>query len=35
MAIVIAKLGDDISTDVIYPGRYMAGSRRSRSPPAA
>jgi 3-isopropylmalate/(R)-2-methylmalate dehydratase small subunit len=21
---VIAKLGDDISTDVIYPGRYMA-----------
>ena len=24
MAIVIAKLGDDVSTDVIYPGRYMA-----------
>ena len=24
MARVIAKLGDDISTDVIYPGRYMA-----------
>ena len=24
MALVIAKLGDDISTDVIYPGRYMA-----------
>ncbi len=24
MAQVIAKLGDDISTDVIYPGRYMA-----------
>ena len=24
MAHVIAKLGDDISTDVIYPGRYMA-----------
>jgi 3-isopropylmalate/(R)-2-methylmalate dehydratase small subunit len=24
MAKVIAKLGDDISTDVIYPGRYMA-----------
>jgi len=24
MATVIAKLGDDISTDVIYPGRYMA-----------
>lgn len=24
MAIVAYKLGDDISTDVIYPGRYMA-----------
>jgi len=24
MAKVIAKLGDDVSTDVIYPGRYMA-----------
>jgi 3-isopropylmalate/(R)-2-methylmalate dehydratase small subunit len=24
MATVIATLGDDISTDVIYPGRYMA-----------
>jgi hypothetical protein len=24
MPTVIAKLGDDISTDVIYPGRYMA-----------
>jgi 3-isopropylmalate/(R)-2-methylmalate dehydratase small subunit len=24
MATIIAKLGDDISTDVIYPGRYMA-----------
>ncbi|HSD30148.1 MAG TPA: 3-isopropylmalate dehydratase small subunit [Vicinamibacteria bacterium] len=24
MARVIAKLGDDVSTDVIYPGRYMA-----------
>jgi 3-isopropylmalate/(R)-2-methylmalate dehydratase small subunit len=24
MALVIAKLGDDVSTDVIYPGRYMA-----------
>ena len=24
MAKVISKLGDDISTDVIYPGRYMA-----------
>jgi 3-isopropylmalate/(R)-2-methylmalate dehydratase small subunit len=24
MAKVVLKLGDDISTDVIYPGRYMA-----------
>jgi 3-isopropylmalate/(R)-2-methylmalate dehydratase small subunit len=24
MARVIANLGDDVSTDVIYPGRYMA-----------
>ncbi len=24
MSRVIAKLGDDVSTDVIYPGRYMA-----------
>lgn len=24
MAIVVIKLGDDISTDVIYPGRFMA-----------
>jgi 3-isopropylmalate/(R)-2-methylmalate dehydratase small subunit len=24
MATVMIKLGDDISTDVIYPGRYMA-----------
>jgi 3-isopropylmalate/(R)-2-methylmalate dehydratase small subunit len=24
MAQVIAKLGDDVSTDLIYPGRYMA-----------
>jgi 3-isopropylmalate/(R)-2-methylmalate dehydratase small subunit len=24
MAQVISKLGDDVSTDVIYPGRYMA-----------
>lgn len=24
MATVIYKLGDDISTDIIYPGRYMA-----------
>jgi len=24
MPLVVLKLGDDISTDVIYPGRYMA-----------
>lgn len=24
MASVVLKLGDDISTDIIYPGRYMA-----------
>jgi 3-isopropylmalate/(R)-2-methylmalate dehydratase small subunit len=24
MPTVIASLGDDVSTDVIYPGRYMA-----------
>ena len=24
MATVVLKLGDDVSTDVIYPGRYMA-----------
>jgi 3-isopropylmalate/(R)-2-methylmalate dehydratase small subunit len=24
MAKVVLKLGDDISTDIIYPGRYMA-----------
>ena len=24
MATVVLKLGDDISTDIIYPGRYMA-----------
>jgi 3-isopropylmalate/(R)-2-methylmalate dehydratase small subunit len=24
MARVVVKLGDDVSTDVIYPGRYMA-----------
>lgn len=24
MAKVILKLGDDVSTDIIYPGRYMA-----------
>ncbi len=24
MATIVLKLGDDVSTDVIYPGRYMA-----------
>ncbi len=24
MANVVLKLGDDISTDIIYPGRFMA-----------
>ena len=24
MAKVVLSLGDDISTDIIYPGRYMA-----------
>src|SRR5512137_1299231 len=24
MASVVLKLGDDVSTDIIYPGRYMA-----------
>ena len=24
MATVVLKLGDDVSTDIIYPGRYMA-----------
>jgi 3-isopropylmalate/(R)-2-methylmalate dehydratase small subunit len=32
MAKVIAKLGDDISTDVIYPGRYMATVLPSETP---
>ena len=32
MATVIAKLGDDISTDVIYPGRYMATVLPSETP---
>jgi 3-isopropylmalate dehydratase small subunit len=32
MARVIAKLGDDISTDVIYPGRYMATVLPSETP---
>ena len=32
MATVIAKLGDDISTDVIYPGRYMATVLATETP---
>lgn len=32
MATVICKLGDDISTDVIYPGRYMATVLPSETP---
>ena len=24
MAQVVLKLGDDVSTDIIYPGRFMA-----------
>jgi 3-isopropylmalate/(R)-2-methylmalate dehydratase small subunit len=32
MAKVIAKLGDDISTDVIYPGRYMATVLATETP---
>jgi len=32
MAQVIAKLGDDVSTDVIYPGRYMATVLPSETP---
>jgi 3-isopropylmalate/(R)-2-methylmalate dehydratase small subunit len=32
MAKVIRKLGDDVSTDVIYPGRYMATVLPSETP---
>ena len=32
MAVVIAQLGDDVSTDVIYPGRYMATVLPSETP---
>jgi 3-isopropylmalate/(R)-2-methylmalate dehydratase small subunit len=32
MAKVIAKLGDNISTDVIYPGRYMATVLATETP---
>jgi 3-isopropylmalate/(R)-2-methylmalate dehydratase small subunit len=32
MAIVVYKIGDDISTDVIYPGRFMATVLPSETP---
>jgi 3-isopropylmalate/(R)-2-methylmalate dehydratase small subunit len=32
MSIVILNLGDDISTDIIYPGRYMATVLPSETP---
>ncbi len=32
MARVVLKLGDDVSTDVIYPGRYMATILPSETP---
>ncbi len=32
MTTVVLKLGDDISTDVIYPGRYMATVLPSETP---
>ena len=32
MAKVVAKLGDDISTDIIYPGRFMATVLPSETP---
>jgi len=32
MAKVVLKLGDDVSTDVIYPGRYMATVLPSETP---
>jgi 3-isopropylmalate/(R)-2-methylmalate dehydratase small subunit len=35
MAKVILKLGDNISTDIIYPGRYMATVLPSETPPYA
>jgi 3-isopropylmalate/(R)-2-methylmalate dehydratase small subunit len=35
MAHVISKLGNDISTDVIYPGRYMATVLPTETPPFA
>jgi 3-isopropylmalate/(R)-2-methylmalate dehydratase small subunit len=32
MGMVVHKLGDDISTDIIYPGRYMATVLPSETP---
>jgi 3-isopropylmalate/(R)-2-methylmalate dehydratase small subunit len=32
MAQVVLKLGDDVSTDIIYPGRYMATVLPSETP---
>ena len=32
MALVVYKVGDDISTDVIYPGRFMATVLPSETP---
>ena len=32
MATIVAKFGNDISTDVIYPGRYMATVLPSETP---
>lgn len=32
MSTVVMKLGDDVSTDVIYPGRYMATVLPSETP---
>jgi 3-isopropylmalate/(R)-2-methylmalate dehydratase small subunit len=32
MATVVLQLGDDISTDIIYPGRYMATVLPSETP---
>ncbi len=32
MAAVVLRLGDDVSTDIIYPGRYMATVLPSETP---
>jgi 3-isopropylmalate/(R)-2-methylmalate dehydratase small subunit len=32
MSIVVYRLGDDVSTDVVYPGRYMATVLPSETP---